>query len=354
MHNTACTRNQLTLQNPEFGLRLQSFAALWIPQGCLAAGGKRKTLGSFWHTDKGGNEMSWFSRSRGRGGGGEGEEGTEREGDCVQVGCSPLPNTACDEASAAGECGYCSLWIPQAFSCALTVPAWSRWKEVKNSPGVFDYAAQCGFLLSENIIWSGGGKRIRKPSNTNTRHKWSRFNRILQSLPPWTAVSQWLIWARCFDTHFHLPKKNKTKQEVDCRVCAQEETFWCEVIFTLTIRLNIRRIFIIIACKLFDMRCQHVNSFSPLFRLRCSECQSTIKSSPQELHRSFNPALMKQRCNIFCPPPRSHIATQVTCSNGSIRWPNLEGAADYHWTIREYSVTWLQTDTVIVAMLGNS
>ena len=163
MHNTACTRNQLTLQNPEFGLRLQSFAALWIPQGCLAAGGKRKTLGSFWHTDKGGNEMSWFSRSRGRGGGGEGEEGTEREGDCVQVGCSPLPNTACDEASAAGECGYCSLWIPQAFSCALTVPAWSRWKEVKNSPGVFDYAAQCGFLLSENIIWSGGGE-----ANTET------------------------------------------------------------------------------------------------------------------------------------------------------------------------------------------
>lgn len=43
------------------------------PSGCLAAGRKRKTFSRVWHTDKGGSEKSWFSRSRGHGGGGHGE-----------------------------------------------------------------------------------------------------------------------------------------------------------------------------------------------------------------------------------------------------------------------------------------
>lgn len=78
------------------------------------------------------------------------------------------------------------------------------------------------------------------------------------------------------------------------------------------------------------MRRQHINCFSPSFRFRCGVCQSAIELSPQELHGSFILALMKQRCNIFCPPLVSHIATQVTCRDGSIRWTDLEGVADYH------------------------
>lgn len=44
--------NRLTLQNPGFWIKTAILCCVLNPPGCLAAGGKRKTFGSFWHIDK--------------------------------------------------------------------------------------------------------------------------------------------------------------------------------------------------------------------------------------------------------------------------------------------------------------
>lgn len=62
-HNTAA--EPADSAKPRVWIKTAIFCSTLDPAGCLAAGRKRKTLGSFWNTDKRGNEKSWFSRGRG-------------------------------------------------------------------------------------------------------------------------------------------------------------------------------------------------------------------------------------------------------------------------------------------------
>ncbi len=76
------------------------------PSGCLAAGRKRKTFAWFWHTDKGGSEQSWFSRSaraRGR------RAWRGKVTRLVFESGLNSPNTGQHGASVTGKCGCCSV-----------------------------------------------------------------------------------------------------------------------------------------------------------------------------------------------------------------------------------------------------
>lgn len=51
--------------------------------------------------------------------------------------------------------------------CTISPSIWSAWKQVKDSQGVSDYEAQCGFVLYENIILVEGGSEKNCPTATH-------------------------------------------------------------------------------------------------------------------------------------------------------------------------------------------
>lgn len=111
-HNTA-PPEPADSAKPRVWIKTAILCSTLNPPGCLAAGPKRKTFGSFRQTDKGRNEKSWFCRSRGHGGGGDGKG--RWLGSCVGAGFTSL-NTGWDEASVpqqTRECGHCSLGLSQ-------------------------------------------------------------------------------------------------------------------------------------------------------------------------------------------------------------------------------------------------
>lgn len=175
---------------------------------------------------KKGNEKSWFSRSlRALG-------GRMREGGwaCVLSWALPLQTPATSKRPQQLQSGRCHFksWPTQstmrdfshirAYFLPVILHEFSVCGSRSKIPRVcLDSEAQCGFVLYENIIWVEGGSQYKKETANTQSTKWLRFNWISQfSLD---TVSQWLIWASCFDTFFISAKITSNLQRLCRKYC---------------------------------------------------------------------------------------------------------------------------------------